>query len=315
MLSNVIFGNQNDVNHKWETITDNYGNAFIVNESISQKIRLGSRVEPKLEKIADSPRAVTYAIPENIFISNNNKNMNVSFMNYWTKNEEEAEERHDDNIVYITIMNADYKLINYDTKYNIVQTYKKKGLYNGLAIVVPEEPENEDEETKSRRTVFTMQAKDLKLNKFVTVSVDIEADGTVSTIQYPIEDRKLLNETRSNFKKLGDKTKSFLVSIDKYPTSTFIVPSSKVEDIKKIGEKIPNLNIIEVEENVFTGKLSPKEKDKYKKLFTEKLVNNRIRAITTVGLRIPHDFCKEYKILYLFNYDTKTDTIKCIKSN
>ena len=333
MLANIIFGDHACVSHEWTVVSDKYGNAFLTNESIGQKIRLGQKVEPKLEKCESQNRVVTYNIPENIFISNNNKNMNVSIFNYWDKDkdnsekntteekkieatdnesEEEVEERRDDDILYITLMNANYKLLSYQTNCPIVQTYKKRDVFNGLAIVVDKNVEH-----YNSHNIFTMNVRDLKNKNFVTIAVDVSKHGKVNTFVYPIEDRNVVKTCKELYKKLGEKTMSFTINCGKFPTATFIVDKNKVEELKAklVDYDIPNINFIEVDKDAFSEKKTNEEKKKLNKLIVEKIVNARVRAVTTVGVRTPFEFCKQYKVLYLFSHDLDKDITKCLKSN
>ena len=81
MLYSVILGNleNSEINNNWTLANDDYNNTFITNVSIRQKIRLGKNVEKKLNEIKNnSQNTAIYKIAKNTFLSNNNKNMNLS---------------------------------------------------------------------------------------------------------------------------------------------------------------------------------------------------------------------------------------------
>ena len=164
MLLSIILGDQNSsVTNDWSLTTDEYGNTFISNESIRQKIRLGKKVEEKLETLFSSSNMKGYNITENTFLSNNNKNMNLSLMNFWSNDKEVLENHKDDNVIYITFLNKNYKMISYDTcGFKVIQTYRKKDEYQGLAISFKD----------LGVCVFSMYAKDLVMNRFVKITIN-----------------------------------------------------------------------------------------------------------------------------------------------
>lgn len=309
MLLSIILGDQKTgVTNDWSLTTDSFDNTFISNESIRQRIRLGKKVEKKLETAFSSSNMKGFHIAEKIFFSNNNKNMNLSLMNFWSKDKEEMNKHKDEHILYITFLNKNYKMIKYDTKgLDVIQTYRKKDEYQGLAVVIKELGEE----------VFIMYAKDLLMNRFVKISITVAEDGKLTTSKSVIENKDEISNLKESLKKLGKRNNHFLISLQGIPTSTFIIDSKYKEEIESFAKEVPYANIIVLEagSNSFDENRSEEEKEALDNMFKESLVDNRVRAITTVGVKIPYNFFRQYNILYVFNYDIKNNTISCLKSN
>lgn len=301
MLLSIVLGNQNEIKNDWELVEDRYGNSIIGNSYLKQKIRLGKNVEKKLDKVYSSSNAVAYDIADNTFISNNQSNMNLALIKYWNKDQELIDQFTHDNILYITFSNKSYKLISYDNLGNeIVQTYKKIGEYQGCAFTFKYFGCN----------LFRLYAKDLVMNKFVEIVISIDENGKVSVVKNVIEDRDILNKVRNEAKALNRRFVHFKVSTEsgKLLTNTYITTKEHEELVDEITDDITNVNIIVVE-NV-DGKLVTEFGDDI-----SELLRPNSRAITTVGVDLPKDFCKNYKILYLFDYDVETAKLTCIRSN
>ena len=79
LLSILVGGVETDVTNEWGLTTDSYGNTFMSNESIRQRIRLGKKVDTKFDKVYSSSNASCYDFAKNTFLSNNNKNVKLYF--------------------------------------------------------------------------------------------------------------------------------------------------------------------------------------------------------------------------------------------
>ena len=87
-------------------------------------------------------------------------------------------------------------------------------------------------------------------------AIDIVYVAVLSYGKYKIEDRNVVKTCKDLYKKLGEKTMSFTINCGMFPTSTFIVDKSKVEELKAklVDYDIPNINIIEVDKDAFSEK-------------------------------------------------------------
>lgn len=312
MLYSVIIGDGNSgLTNDWTLSNDSYDNTFISNESIRQRIRLGKKVNKKLDNVYSDEKSAAYEIATNTFLSNNNKNMNLSLMNFWTQNPEVNANHIDDNILYITFLNKDYRMIEYKV-YNreVIQTYRNRGEYQGLAITF-----------KALDTfdvvMFTMLAKDLKNNNFVEINVSIDENGKIKTTYDEIVNPDVINDCKFRLKKLGTRFHHFMMDVDGFPTNTFIIDNKYAEKIKDLLIAVPNAQVISLigGSAAFDDDITDEEKESVREILQACIVDQRVRAITTVGIRLPKTFCKTYNILYHFNYDIKNNKLTCVKSN
>ena len=297
-LTSIIIGdNEGKVDNNWGLSKDSYGNAFIKNESINQRIQLGYNVEDTLEMLACIEDIGVYKITDKAYISNNYNNMNLTLINLWNKKKVNDKEK----IVYVTLMNKSYKLVSYTPHNNeIIQTYKLTQEYQGAVIKCTD--------TK----VMSLVLKDNETKKFVSYTINLNEDNSFRIEHEEIEDKKKIKKFSDVLKALGKKHKNFLISAkDKIPTSTVIIDSNNVdESIMEVLRENKNLHILDLDSEKL--KNSPEE---YESLFTEELVNKRIRAVTTIGVRLPKDFFRTYRIICLFNYDKKLNKYYCVRSN
>lgn len=308
MLISMILGNDiNGLNNEWNLTTDTYGITFIANESIRQRIRLGKNVKKVLKKVCDENNIAAYTLPTSTFLSNNNKNMNLSLMNFWSQDPEVKENHVDDSILYITFMNKDYKMIEYTTACEVLQTYRKKGEYQGLALVFKH----------AEGVIFTMKAQNLNDKSFEDIVVSLDENGNMSVAYDTIEDKHEIGRLVNKMKKFGPKVPHFVMDVDKFPTNTFIIDEKYVNDVADLLNDIPNAQIITLigGSAAFADDLTDEEKASVDALMKKHIVDERVRAVTTIGVRLPKTFCKTYNILYLFNYDIENNKITCVRSN
>lgn len=308
MLISMILGNNIDgLNNDWNLTTDTYGNTFIVNDSIRQRIRLGKNVKKVLNKICDSNNIAAYTLPTSTFLSNNNKNMNLSLMNFWSQDNEVKANHVDDNILYITFPNKDFKMVEYHTDYKVLQTYRKKGEYQGLGIVF----------THADGVLFTMKAQDLNDKTMVEIVVTLDENGNMDVNYNTIEDKKEVGRLIGKMKKFGPRVPHFVMSVDKLPTNTFIIDDDYSDAVKELLNDIPNAQVISLigGTEAFSEDRTDEENNAVDELMKKHIVDERVRAVTAIGVRLPKTFCRTYNILYLFNYDMETGEITCVRSN
>jgi len=308
MLLSMILGDQNTgITNEWNMVTDSYGNAFISNESIRQRIRLGKNVKKVLDKVYENNGVVGYNMANTTFLSNNNKNMNLSLMNFWSKDPEVKANHKDDNVLYITFLNKDYKMIEYSTGYEVIQTYRKKDEYQGLAVVFKD----------CQNIIFKMKALKLETNEFVEIIVSGDENFIISSQCSTITDKRLINILKGKMKKLGNRVNHFVMDVDRFPTNTFIIDDKYAEQMESLLSTIPNAHIISLigGSAAFAEERTEDEKAAINALMQSQIVDERVRAVTTIGVKLPKTFCRTYNILYLFNYDIENNRITCVKSN
>ena len=327
MLYSVIIGNQSKIFNNWEIKNDDYNHPLICNDSIRQRIRLGKnvpknleldyscanvkafKIEEETEEDSSYANAVAYKISGKNFISNNNKNMNLTLLNFYSKDEEVMETHVNDNIVYITLVNENYTLVDYLSEVDIAQTYRKTGQYQGCVLTFKEKPED--------GTIAVLYCKDLKKNRFVSIVVSFTDKGRLVVEKQGI-DKNYLKTLRGLYKKLQEKKRQeqFRIQVPdgKLLTSLYITGSGEAYNTMYERTKddkhavVIQLDQSKLDENYL-------EDHKVKKFLTEQITEKRIRAVTFYGVKLPWSFCKDFNIMYLFEYDAENDRLNCVKSN
>ena len=306
MLYSILIGGNTSATNDWILTNDNYDNTFISNTSIRQRIKLGKNVKKTLsdchsfhEVDEDSVTPVysytEYKLPERIFISNNNKNMNLNLLNFFSTEKDVMDNHVDDDIAYITL-SPDLIVVRYENFSNkIVQTYHGKD-YKGIAVKFSSE---------INLCIMSITVKDVNTNTFKNISVFINNEHNLEVSITPITCEAYLKDI--NEMKINPKGTYFVLDLkEEMPTYTYIT-NTKCEEYL-----LEALNMRGVEKyNIITiGRDGFRDKD----LFKGELVDQRIRAVTSVGVKLNPSFLKENNILYVFNYDIRNDEIKCIKS-
>ena len=315
MLISTILGNSDAVKNEWEISKDQYGTVYIANDDIKQRIRLAKNVEEKLEKISSSANMAEYELPSSVVFSNSNRNMNLSIINFWSKDEKTREEHEDSNIAYVTLINENYKLISYELTdgVKIVQTYCRRDLLQGCALLFD----------GIDRDIILLRCKDLKQNRFVDIVVAVDENGTPYTNKFVAEQGSdELKKIKSEFKYVANKFIHFKMTCTpgQLPTNTFIVNGASeelVNDVKDMTKAIKNAVILTLPAGnaSFSDKCTEEEAAAVHDMFQQNLVDARVRAITTVGIRLPRGFYKDYRILYHYDINPDSGEIRCIKSN
>ena len=315
MLLSTIIGDQTTVSNDWTIEHDSYDNRYLANESLRQKIRMGKNTEEKLDRVFSSANMASYEISDNIVFSNSNKNMNLLMLNFFSKDPEERKNHKDQHILYVTMSIKNYMLTSYELIGDgiIVQTYRRKGEFQGCAIQF----------TELNQELMVIYAKDFEMNRFVKIYVSVDGKGRAQVDKLQISDREELKKARKKYRNLtkGNRLNHFKMSCpdDWLPTSTYIVNGLEeglVDAVKDLTKEIHNVSIMVLPagDRTFTDG-TDEEKEALDNMFKEALIDERVRAVTVVGARLPYDFCKKYKILYLFAIDDNTGGFVCLKSN
>lgn len=336
MLFSVIVGNQQKVGNEWEVRKDEYENSYVHNDSIRQRIRLGKNVPKHLNvdyscanviafhfddeeaTAADAQYAdvKAYKVASKTFISNNNKNMNLALLNFYSKDKEVMEAHKDDNIIYLTMVTDNYQLIDYIAAEDveIIQTYRKKALYQGCVITFKdgtELPENGE--------VIYLYVKDLVKNRYVAIRISIVeiGEGKVRlTVNKEGINKDYLKTLIKTHKKLESMKRQMQFKIQvpagKLLTRVYISDADAADELQEIlnEKEISNYTIIPMSKNDDYTK-DPVLKGQ----FDQEIAKERVRAVTTYKTTLPRTFCKDYNIMYLFDYDKESDQLKCLKSN
>ena len=318
-----------DFTVNWELSNDEYGNTFIKNDSIRQKIRLGKSVEPAFGEIEVDPTNLDiaqsiYACNTNTFVSNNYKNMHLVLMNFNSKSKMARENHLDDNLAYIAINNADYHVTDYsfdlDNEVEIVQTFhkskkittkkgteKKVSDFQGLALRYKMKPD-EDSLVLGWIIVCPAFVKRGETPTFDQIYIRVSNNGEL-TFEHVGEDsiqEDLLEIYRKNWFK--NRRFNTMYVMNTAVTNTYIVDPRDLDWLK---------NTLPIKNPVIIPATEADLTDENEEL-VDKIDNNRIRAITFVGFdKIPQGFYRKHKILYAYNLELCPDGfwLENIKSN
>lgn len=99
-------------------------------------------------------------------------------MNFRSNNAEEMENYVDDSIIYVTLNNKIYKLLNYRVcdKCNIVQTFRRKDSYQGAAITFKDKGES--------ILVIDLQVKNLINGRYEGISVFFNSESMSFNVKH-----------------------------------------------------------------------------------------------------------------------------------
>jgi hypothetical protein len=147
------------------------------------------------------------------------------------------------------------------------------------------------------------------------VNMYLYKDGNIGMTIYPLNEIDPLSYLK--YKEMADDPKyykTFKVSSCVGVCTDVVLVSSKY--FKKTDDGEYTVPVLDNDScDTVSTILSYDPKSDCDKSMVESIVDRKIRAITTIGCTLPKDFCKKYKILYLFSYDPKTNESVCIKSN
>lgn len=331
MLYNIMVGAkaQQNAQSKFDKIEDKWGNTYLSNQKIKQKMRLGkslSSFEYTLSSEEEDGVLVFsnvkgYTTPDRVVFSNNYNNMNLSMMTFQSNND--TENFVSKTIVYLTLNLNTLVLINYEVlgDAEIIQTYRSHNeRYVGCALCT-------SLDVGPMMKVHCMM-KDT--HTFVDLTINRLADGTIKFIKTPVTGKEDLSSRAGAVKRLGKKLYSnhFNMHVNKLVTNVFIVnedESAQATEFLKANK--PNANLLVLGKANIKSIENPNSDDEEMKkirnatnaLFDKQITDKRVRAVTFYGnTRLPKSFTRERKILYLFNvipHEDGTYEMKCLKCN
>lgn len=287
-----------------ETV-EKFNTRFITFNDIRQKIRVAdSNTSIAPRTIIDTPQknadynASVITMFDAVNWANSNINMNPCL--YPATNGEDSV------ICYITLGN-NYKLLNYTTGYEILQTYHMNEKYNGCVIVVNKT--QLEEICEKRYNLISLFVYDKTQKRISKINCTIKYKSDSEEYEPRIEGMPVPKDKYQTLKALNKKYTNdmkFKISSKRLLTATYICDSSKYDEVKAMTEKIKNASIIAIPDCL---------SDEEKKEIISQSLSEKIRAFTLVGVRVPFSILKELRMIYVFSYDTEKKIIRCIKSN
>lgn len=326
-LYSLIMGNQKALQDLFTVTNDGEGNLFIGKADIRQNIRVDKEIsipEGNLPILLQTASTKVFQLPEGVKWKNNYRSFNPVLVKYDQENtikpkksgkggvkipEFKGEPKKDSDLVFITIMNKNYRILSYELNENveILQTFHgnvQEKEHQGCVMVVPP--------LEEKTILITIQVDDLKAGDVKKITVSLNEKDHLEIQKKSVEK----GEKRDAAKGKAAKTKNLRTlgfkihpSAGKLLTATYVVSQKYQAAIEKATAKIKNKNIIVIPDD----KISDMEY--IKEAFAAAKGRLNIRAITTCGVDIDTATIKEMRIIYLFTYDLKNRSIACKRSN
>lgn len=313
--------------------TDKYGNRFIENTFLRQKIRIDKNIE-----YSDNMDTIVPMSKDYVYDSLNNKSIKYSYVTYDSflpgealklvlnnknmnpmilKNRDPDGKTYD--MLYLTIEN-NYQLLDYTTDFKIFQTFHKKNEFYGCAIYFdPDRIKSDD----NNIPIISLTIKDKRTDDIMHINVCNIIDAmdeydVVNRLGLIITDgssESELNDNPYQRKGLGNR---FKLRLNPYILATVgcVVDKNNIaekefNDILK-KSKIKNQTIVYLE--------SDKMNDEHYRetiinLMKASFTDNKIRAITLFGVTLDSEIFKTLKMIYAFKYFPDKKMIRCIRSN
>ena len=318
LLYNVIFGNQNTAPSKWSHIIDDYNNHFLAKDDIHQRIRIDKGIDPEiypdlgeLEPAWSSANVQCYNVfPDTVWV-NNNKNMNPILFSNKSKNPSET-------IVLFISIATNYEILRFTTAHRILQTYHKKDLYQGCAVVLNVNDRDANPE------FINIKMHDRKKDLYIDVKVvALEKEPEKIIIEKKqIKDNKLIAKFKEQLNRYKNKFMGFKIvpKPGDFLTCTYFVNIDDGEEyldsITEAVKHVKNHNIYSV--SVSRLNSDPEYADDFEEDIKQLIENDRIKAVTLCDVKLPIDMIRRLRLLYIFNYienEDGTAKLICKKSN
>ena len=325
MLYNVTFGNNTFVSDPW-TLVEQNGMYFYEKNDINQRIRINLSKNNmdvtkytantlQLEPGWKTPQVQKYGFPIPMEFRNNTVNMNsmLRTLNPTNPNSED----HSSILVFVTVVN-NYQIIDFETKYQILNTYHKFGMYQGCVVVL----NRRDLKEIKNGTLLTVYAYNRKKEvpnlltvRFKTITDKKTGEKTIdpnvlTTHVTSIKDEKerervitRATENRNSF--LGFKC---IVKPKRLLTAVYLVHPDFMPMMREMV-RFSNAKLIAI-----TPEMA-KDHDAIRRILKEECEEKKVRAITTVGVTISIHDLRASRILFVFGYDVKRQKLHCLKSN
>jgi hypothetical protein len=315
ILYNIILGNQKLTPDIWSHVTDEFGNHFIAKEDIHQRIRIDKKVDdgiyPELGELSPvwaSSNVQCYNILPGTRYVTNNRNMNPLIL-------ESKEYANEENqiVVYLTVSN-NYAIARFNTSHRILQTYHKKDMFQGCAIVLDTKSRAED------NTIITLSVYDKKKDVYSQFKITMDDASGIAVNRKAIANKELLENVKKQTQKFHSRYMGFKIRTKPGDllTTVYVTSDKFKQDIINATKNIKNAKILTVNPDQIASAKdigNTAELEKIKVMLKNEFEPDRIKAITQCGVSLPLDMIRELKLLYVFDYDVTKKVLSCRKSN
>lgn len=342
-LLSVVLGNNGKYNNDWSITKDQYDNDVVINESTSQRIRIGKYLVPSLD-LRYSYDIDTELGTDNVAIYDfsddghhvvNKKNFNIIMIKNSNKDGDKFANYH---LLYVTIPTENTKIVDSMVNLNyaeIINTYHSNNMLGAVIKIdtsrFPGTSLNDADKDDCAYAIY--RNSEVKLGEFILynsvasnesenlVRKVITVDRDLSTLHVTstyIDDEyykdELENMLESNFFK-----KIIISPTKEIRTSTYIVNEDRIPEFTSVvgdEDKLEELGItavLGVNPTIFK-KGTEEQLAYFDQVMKDHVLNNKVKAVTVVGVKLPKDFYTKYKVSTCFAHDLSTGLIRCIKT-
>ena len=302
MLYSILLGNQNLLRDDFQIIKEK-DDCFLEKKDIRQRIRI-SRVigKPSIDLLYKTANTAVYDIGESKKWVNNVKSFNPILVPIKKK----GEKNPSDNIVYLTVITDNYRLLHYTSNQRILQTYHGQN-YRGCAIILPGVL-NEDVE------LIAMEVLELKTNLFKKITITMSKEGKISTSKKNA-DKSRLDILKEKYEANKDKSSlGFKIhpKHGEFLTGLYLCSAKYADTVKHHTRKLHK-----AQDRVFVviQNQSVNDDEYIMNALKDAINDSPYRSITVAGVSLKSKIAKKLRLLYVFTYDVKNNRITCKESS
>ena len=326
---------------RWEAREDDFGHESIYNERINQRINVMRSVRANtFHRVGDH---YTYQLADHAKIINSYSNMNLSLASL-TNNDSE-EEHAGEHLLYFVYDSSMYRLLEYemfnqdlkDPCVSIIHTFRKKDDYCGCAILFNVEKAKKQNHIRDDETYLTFPIISVSMEKTQEIlnSETGELEEHVGVIRttiaycneketndeyiglYPSENLDEMNIIHASNIIDNPPNRKFMLSsvYGRGVTLAYLINKADYEEVKDRFSGINNVIIIGVDPAALKAPSGEVDEEgnplivspELHKIMRKNIVEGKVHAVSIVNLHVPKDFCRNYKIWFLFNYNPSTE--------
>lgn len=333
-LYNVVLGVNDKYNNNWSITKDQYDNDVVINNSTSQRIKIGKYLVPSITKLnehvittqACKDLVTVYDFSEDGHHVVNKKNLSIIMIKNSTKDKNDYTKDH---LLYVTIPTDKHRIVDSNINLDcaeIINSYRSSGMIGAVIRIDKSlfpQPALESDGTKSAYVDYMNS--EVQIGEFVLYNTEAEDDKKV--VRKVITLDRDLSElhvatffiTNGYYKDITDQVvetnffKKLMISPSKnIRTSVYIVNEKNVDEVYDMMGENEELTILGVNPKIFKNG-TEEELIYFDNVMKDHVLNNRVKAVTVVGIKLPKEIYNKYHITTCFAHDLKNGIIRCVK--
>ena len=234
-----------------------------------------------------------------------------------------------EHLIYVTIPTEKTRVIDSNINLDcaeIINSYRNNGMIGAVIKVdtngFPSMPLTGS--TESRYNDYRVS--EVKIGEFILYNLDADSDNTrvVKKVLTLNRDLSQLNVTtfyikNGYYKDMADDVaesnffKKLMISPSKKIRTSIYLVNQKLEDtIENIFADDDEVTILSVNPKIFKSG-SEDELANFDECMKTHVLNNKVKAITVVGIKLPKEIYNKYRITTCFVHDIDSGIIRCVK--